>query len=399
MKIAWLTPEIPFPPIGGRNGVYNRIVQLSKHNEIFLFSIAYSEEEKNTVNAMKAYCKEVNYYNRNESKIKRIWKSLFSPYSVASRTISELQYDLNEVIKREKIDVIIVDFPNMAKNLFNIECENIYCTLNQHNNEYVRMREMYKIKTIPFYKRVAYYLESLRLESYEKKLYKKNLFNSITFFSKDYMKSFRDKWGNITNAKLELFPLGANRVNANTTRIGNRSLLFVGRLDSIATTNVEAVFWFVNEVFPSVLNEVKDAKLIIAGANPTQDIVQLSCDNITVIPNYENLEDVYSLTDIVILPLLSGGGVKGKLLEAAAFEKTIVTTDHGIEGTEFIPNKEVFLGNSAKDFAINCVKALTDKNNSVQLASNAKMLFESVYDWNTIGEKYSSFLEKEQKVE
>ena len=35
----------------------------------------------------------------------------------------------------------------MAKNVFGINCSQQYCTLNQHNNEYVRMREMYKIKT------------------------------------------------------------------------------------------------------------------------------------------------------------------------------------------------------------------------------------------------------------
>lgn len=46
MNIIWLTPEIPYPPIGGRNGVYSRIVQLSKDNNIFLFSIAYNESEK-----------------------------------------------------------------------------------------------------------------------------------------------------------------------------------------------------------------------------------------------------------------------------------------------------------------------------------------------------------------
>lgn len=46
MNIAWLTPEIPYPPVGGRNGVYNRIVQLSKYNSIFLLSIAYDEQEK-----------------------------------------------------------------------------------------------------------------------------------------------------------------------------------------------------------------------------------------------------------------------------------------------------------------------------------------------------------------
>lgn len=397
MKIAWLTPEIPFPPIGGRNGVYNRIVQLSKYNEIFLFSIAYSEEERATEYTMKKYCKEVHYYNRNESKVKTILKSLFSPYSVASRTIPELQNSLQKTIIEEKIDVIIVDFPNMAKNLFGINCTQQYCTLNQHNNEYVRMREMYKIKTIPFYKRAAYYLESLRLENYEKELYKKRVFSSITFFSKDDLNAFQIRWGNVYNGKLELFPLGANKVDVKQSLTNNHTMLFVGRLDSVATTNIEAVQWLVKEILPKVLNESPNAKLVIAGANPTKEIQNLECNNIRIIPNYKSLEDVYSLADVVLLPLLSGGGVKGKLLEAAAFNKVIISTNHGIEGTEFKPDKDVLLGNTADEFAQCCLKVLNDVELSKTMAKNANSLFLNLYDWNSIGERYNKFLLNECK--
>ena len=182
MKIAWLTPEIPYPPIGGRNGVFNRIKQLSKYNEIYLFSIAYSEEEKKLENEMMEYCVEVKYYNRNESKIKTLFKSLLAPYSVASRTIPQLKKDLNHLLDREKIDTIIVDFPNMASNIIKLDVGNIYCTLNQHNTEYKRMRDMVKVTNISIVKRVMYYLESFRLEFYEKKIYNKNIFKSVTFF-------------------------------------------------------------------------------------------------------------------------------------------------------------------------------------------------------------------------
>ena len=58
MNIVWLTPEIPYPPYGGRNGVFHRIEQLSRYNKIYLFSIAYSEEEKKTESDMRKYCKE-----------------------------------------------------------------------------------------------------------------------------------------------------------------------------------------------------------------------------------------------------------------------------------------------------------------------------------------------------
>ncbi len=394
MKIAWLTPEVPYPPIGGRNGVYNRIVQLSKYNQIYLFSIAYNEEERVSKTEMEKYCAEVHYYNRNESKVKKLLKSMLAPYSVASRTLPQLRADLAELFAREKIDCVIADFPNMAKNLFGIVPEGTYCTINQHNNEYRRMRDMVKVTTIPLYKRIAYFLESFRLEWYERDLYKKNLFKSVTFFSEDDLNAFRNKWKD-SRAELKLFPLGANGFDTELSFDDKPNMLFVGRLDAIAVPNVEAALWFCNQVMPKVLEKVQDARLIIAGANPAPEVMALANDHVRIIPNYAKLMDAYALADCVILPLQSGGGVKGKLLEAAALKKLVISTEHGIEGTKFTPGVHVLYGDTAEEFAAKCVEALTHKADYLPMAAKAYALFEEAYDWNTIGRNYHDYLTKQ----
>lgn len=394
MNIIWLTPEIPYPPIGGRNGVFNRIVQLSKYNKIFLFSVAYSDEEVELKQEMEKYCEEVHYYNRNDSKIGNIFKSLTMPYSVASRTMPAIQQEIRKVLNSVKIDVIVIDFPNMARNLskLNYDC---YITLNQHNNEYRRMRDMYYIETIPIYKRIAYLLESYRLESYERHLYCKQQLDSITFFSRDDYNDFSKKWRKCS-AELEVFPLGANQVSGDVAckDYNHNTFLFVGRLDKIAITNVEAVLWFCRKVLP-LIRKRSDVQIIIAGANPCKEIYDLQDEVVRVVPNYQRLEDVYEMATYVILPLLSGGGVKGKLLEAAAFERTIISTKHGIEGTEFVPGKHVLLGETAEEFAEQCINAINNYHQSVCLAQQANILFKERYEWSQIGIQYNEFLKKE----
>lgn len=396
MNIIWLTPEIPFPPIGGRNGVYNRIVQLSKYNNIFLFSIAYSEEEKNSCEKMEKYCKEVHYYNRNENKVKKILKSLILPYSVASRTLPKLKMDIKSCFNTHKIDVVITDFPNMANNILGLKLD-CYCTLNQHNNEYIRMRDMCHIKTLPLLNRVAYFLESYRLELFEKKIYNSNIYNSITFFSVDDCEAFKKRWSKC-QAKLKIFPLGANKVvtKHQSKDINHNTFLFVGRLDSVATTNVEAITWFCHDVLPIVEKKV-DINIVIAGSNPCDEVMKLKKDNVIIIPNYEDLDSVYTLADYVILPILSGGGVKGKLLEAAAYGKVIISTKHGIEGTYFEPEKHVLYGNSNVEFANKCIEAVRNLEKSHLVADNAKELYESRYEWGKIGVNYNKFLNSEMK--
>lgn len=391
MNIAWLTPEIPFPPIGGRNGVYNRIVQLSKYNQIYLYSIAYSEKEKTLAFEMEPYCKEVHYYNRNESKVKNIAKSILLPFSVATRTIKQLNADLKALVDKINIDLIIIDFPNMALNLRGID-KKIYVTLNEHNIEYARMRSMAKIKTISVIKRLAYYLESYRLEAFEKRLYYSDAFQSITFFSKKDMSDFQKKWKGI-KAELRVFPLGANNGTNDVDINDKKRLLFIGRLDSIAIPNVEAAIWMAKKVFPHIKQSVPEVKLIIAGANPSDEVIALGEDeDIIIIPNYASMSQVYSLSDIVILPLLSGGGVKGKLLEAASFGKIIVSTDHGIEGTDFRHMEQVIVANSEEEFSDACVSILCNPKGYIKLAKQSNQLFKNEYEWGAIGSQYNEFL-------
>lgn len=390
MNIVWLTPEIPYPPYGGRNGVFNRIVQMSKYHSVFLFSIAYSDEEKRTENEMREYCAEVHYYNRNQSKAKTLFKSLLLPYSVASRTMRSIQQDLKKLSLRISIDYVILDFPNMARNVEPLALSGVPMTLNQHNVEYRRMRELSRVKTIPFYKRIAYYLESFRLELYEGGLYKKNLFKTITFFSEDDMALFQKRWRKC-NAELAVFPLGANRLDCKPAP-NEHTILFVGRLDEVAIPNVEAVIWFYQEILPSIEQKVPNVRFIIAGANPSDRILGLASERVEVIPNYSKVQDVYEKAACVVLPILSGGGVKGKLLEAASMKRIIVTTSHGIEGTRFSDREHVLLANSADDFASACVKALTHPQDYADMIDAAYKLFRNMYDWEEIGEKYSAFL-------
>ena len=392
MNIVWLTPEIPYPPYGGRNGVYNRIVQLSKYHDIYLFSIAYYEEESKTTNEMERYCREVRYYDRSESKVKTLLKSMILPYSVASRTRKNIVRDIEALNSRIDIDAVIVDFPNMALNIKKIAKCDVFVTMNQHNVEYKRMRDMVNIRTISLFKRMAYYIESLRLEIYEAWLYHSKLTDSITFFSEDDMKFFKKRWKNC-KSDLKVFPLGANRLDC-VPAPGKHNILFVGRLDEVAVTNVEAVVWFCDNVLPSIKEKINDVKFIIAGANPSQRILDRVSENIVVIPNYKDLQEVYSQADCVVLPLLSGGGVKGKLLEAAALKRIIITTSKGIEGTKFENGKHVFLADDCAGFAKACVRALTEPVSCAEVVTAAYALFEKYYDWEAIGKTYNCYLKE-----
>jgi glycosyltransferase involved in cell wall biosynthesis len=111
----------------------------------------------------------------------------------------------------------------------------------------------------------------------------------------------------------------------------DHSAIFWGRLDFEA--NVQALRWFCGRVWPELVTRFPRARFTIAGAGATDEIRQLGRrPGIVVLEDLPDLRpDVYR-SRVVIMPFVSTGGLKNKMLEAAALGKAIVCTPPAIEG-------------------------------------------------------------------
>ncbi len=101
--------------------------------------------------------------------------------------------------------------------------------------------------------------------------------------------------------------------------------VFWGRLDF--EPNIDAVVWFCERVWPSIRRLVPDARFTIIGYNPIPRILQLAeLPGVVVQPNVDDLRSAVCVHALVVLPMISGGGIKNKLLEGAAMARPIVCT-------------------------------------------------------------------------
>lgn len=116
-------------------------------------------------------------------------------------------------------------------------------------------------------------------------------------------------------------------------------ILFVGGFAH--PPNVDAVLWFVKEVYPLIRMQMEKAGqkppvFYVAGSKVTQEIKDLEQPgNGIVIKGFvseEELTRLYDTTRIVVVPLRYGAGVKGKVVEALYNGAAIVTTSIGAEG-------------------------------------------------------------------
>lgn len=115
---------------------------------------------------------------------------------------------------------------------------------------------------------------------------------------------------------------------------GRKDILFVGGFAH--KPNVDAVSWFVREVWPLVNDP--DMNFIVVGSHVPQEITALASKNIHIrgFVSDEELESIYASARLVVIPLRYGAGVKGKTVEAMYHGIPVVSTSFGIEGLKNI---------------------------------------------------------------
>lgn len=388
MNILWITLESILPAdSGGRLGVFKRLEQIAKTENIYLFYPYDDEKELEYVDELKCYCKEVHPYHRKDNKIKALLSILKYPYTVGSRNIPKLRLDIATCINMNHIDLINIDFPHMCVNLLDIDI-NIPIVLNEHNIEW-KVYKTISASQKNIIKKIIYRIDSIRLEHYEKKIIRKIPFSMFTFVSDKDMGHMITK-EKIPKEMCRLIPVGADAHNHESKddfrEKDYKKIIFVGKMSY--GPNVEAVTWFSKMVLPEIEKKIPTCKFYIVGKDPDDSVYALADNNIVVTGNVQSVEPYYEMGDLVVLPLLNGGGVKVKLLEAIAHDKIVVSTSTGVEGTIYADKKSIPVTDDPYEFADICVKSLLTPSELSLGQEKAYQIFEENYTWECIGKIY-----------
>jgi GT2 family glycosyltransferase len=136
-------------------------------------------------------------------------------------------------------------------------------------------------------------------------------------------------------------------------------LLFVGGFRH--PPNVDAVNWFVAEVWPAVRARLPGVELGIVGSNMPAAIRELAVDGVRVLGYVEDIDPLLDAARISIAPLRYGAGVKGKINQAMAFGLPVVATPMAAEGMGLRDGEELLVAESPQDFADAIVRLYGDE--------------------------------------
>ena len=140
----------------------------------------------------------------------------------------------------------------------------------------------------------------------------------------------------------------------------NKNIFFLGILN--VPHNIEAIMYFINDIFPHIQNKITNVHLNVLGKNPPIELINLGRNNknITVFGYQKDLNHIIKDSSIMVAPLLSGSGVKTKIFEAMKFSIPIVATSIAAEGIIVGSKSPIIVKDDSYEFAISCIELLSD---------------------------------------
>jgi len=124
-----------------------------------------------------------------------------------------------------------------------------------------------------------------------------------------------------------------------------RTVFMIGSLNWLP--NLEGLEWLLREVWPAVHAELPDLELHVAGSSPPAHLLAPRTDNVFIHGFVESAAGFMQQYDLMLVPLLSGGGMRIKIIEGMAAGKAILSTSLGAEGVAARDGHDIALRDGA----------------------------------------------------
>lgn len=387
-KILVICSRIPYPLIGGdKIRMFNSLKLLSEKYSVDLLFINNEKTKSEYINELKKYCD--NVYNFDFMKIKFIMNTLKGIF-INKNPLQVNYYYFN------KVKTFIEK--NYSK------YDTIYCN-HIRTTEYIRKYNKI-IRIVDFVDSIAmnyekaeknssglwkiiYKIENKRLKKYEMKI--SNEFDKSIIISK-IDKNYIVSQGGNTSINVVNNYINIDEENERCP-VEKDSLCFVGKMNY--EPNINAVKYFVNNIFYNLREKKKKLKFYIVGAQPVETVKKLEKENKVIVTGFVNDPKEYVVkSELFIAPMVSGAGVQNKIIEAMAIGKCVVTTRIGAEGLENLEGNELVICNSEKEFIDKIIYLLDNPNEKNKIGKNAKYYIQNNLSKNIVKEKFFEYLER-----
>lgn len=387
MKILWITPRLPEPPdSGGKMVTFNTLKYLALRGHRITLCPLVNENLKEASKLEEFIDLKITPFSLEKStgRFTAIF-TIFStyPYVISKYWSQKAWKFMAGILSNGSYHLVHCDHLHMAGyGLRAMKEFKIPALLTSHNVEAVLWERVSQIGKNPV--RKAYCkLQWLKMRSYEAQV--------IRGFSKCIMISPKDaEQMQKLNPAIDpvIVPPGVDTDYFKPLDVKEEpgSVIFVGTMDWLP--NIDGVLWFYKRVWPRVKEGIPKAKLYIVGRRPAATIRRLAANRDVIVTGWlEDIRPHMARSQVFIVPLRAGSGIRIKILNALAMEKAVVSTPLGCEGIKARNGKDILLAEKPGNFAKKVVWLLQDESKRKELGKAGVKLVKKYYRWEEAAER------------
>jgi len=124
--------------------------------------------------------------------------------------------------------------------------------------------------------------------------------------------------------------------------------------------NVLSVQFLLEQVIPILRARIPDLKVLIAGKNPPQHLLDIAPPGVEIAGFLPSVDDFYARIAVIAAPLVTGGGIKIKIVEGLLSGLPVVTTSIGAEGTSLTSGVHALVADTPSSLAAAILRLLED---------------------------------------
>lgn len=390
LNILVLSNRLPYPlNDGGNIATYKNIEYFNKIGyKVSLFSLN-TKKHWHSPDPLEKICQVYAFDIETGLQVSTVFKYgfNFNKFALGRFYSAEIEHSLAQLLAKESFDIIQLEGPYMWVYKKALQKKGkAKVVLRAHNIEHLIWQRQAKNEK-RFFKRLLAkkYAQNLKQLEYE---LLPNLDGVIAISDEDeaYFKQmgFKGLLSSI-NAGIELGAI------CETLKPTPNTIGFIGSLEWLP--NVMGLEWFVKEVWDKVLELHPKAELHVAGKNPIERVKAINAKNYVFYGMVDSAKVFTQQNELMIVPLLSGSGMRMKIIEAMANKKCVVSTSIGAEGIQLENKKDAWIEDNPQKMAEAIAFLLKNKAKNAEIAENGYGFVQKNYDWNELILNFANFYE------
>ena len=158
-----------------------------------------------------------------------------------------------------------------------------------------------------------------------------------------------------------------------------KDIFFVGGFQH--RPNVDAMQYFVKEMWPLIRERLPGVKFYIVGSHPPKEILDLALEDVVIVGYKEDISEYFYNCRLSVAPVRFGAGLKGKVVHSLGYGLPVVATSIAAEGSDLVDNENISVANDALSFTEAVARLYTDEALWRKQAENGLTFFKENYSF------------------